>query len=162
MLFRAPSVCYEEVFVVKDRQDWAALSKIEHDWQSSSFFSLSITWVEILFWFALNFLDRYIRAAMANFWQARLPQWRPHQQRAPAAFYTAKSRQGLHTTYSWNIKWQKCAGMGLNGFIFKEINENIKTKKNSWEPFRSCLLNSTANPAQFGWKWAGLAVLFSR
>ena len=30
----------------------------------------------------------------------------------------------LHTTYSWNIKWQKCAGMGLNGFIFKKVNEN--------------------------------------
>ena len=30
----------------------------------------------------------------------------------------------LHTTYSWNIKWQKCAGIGLNGFIFKKINEN--------------------------------------
>ena len=29
-----------------------------------------------------------------------------------------------HTTYSWNIKWQKCAGMGVNGFIFKKINEN--------------------------------------
>ena len=28
----------------------------------------------------------------------------------------------LHTTYSWNIKWQKCAGMGLNGFIFRKIN----------------------------------------
>ena len=55
MFFRAPSVCYEEVFVVKDRQDWAALSKIEHDWQSWSFFSLSITWVEILFWFAFKF-----------------------------------------------------------------------------------------------------------
>ena len=24
------------------------------------------------------------------------------------------------------------------------------------------MLNSTANPAQFGWKWAGLAVLFNR
>ena len=55
--------------------------------------------------------------------------------------------------YSWNIKWQKCAGMALSDFN--------KWKK-SWEPFRSCLLNSTANPAQFGWKWAGLAVLFSR
>ena len=22
----------------------------------------------------------------------------------------------VHTTYSWNIKWQKCARMGLNGF----------------------------------------------
>jgi hypothetical protein len=31
-----------------------------------------------------------------------------------------------HTTYSWHIKWQKCAGMGLNGFIFKKINENKK------------------------------------
>ena len=26
----------------------------------------------------------------------------------------------------------------------------LKRKKISWEPFRSCLLNSTANPAQFG------------
>ena len=26
----------------------------------------------------------------------------------------------LHTTYSLNIKWQKCAGMDLNGFIFKK------------------------------------------
>ena len=32
----------------------------------------------------------------------------------------------------------------------------------SWEPFGSYLLNSTANPALFEWKWAGLAVLFSR
>ena len=30
----------------------------------------------------------------------------------------------LHTTYSWNIKWQKCAGAwGLNGFIFKKIKK---------------------------------------
>ena len=38
------------------------------------------------------------RAAAANFWQARPPQWRPHQGRAAvaaAAFYFAKSRQGL-------------------------------------------------------------------
>ena len=70
----------------------------------------------------------------------------------------------IHTTYSWNIKWQKCAGISLNDFILKKINENenIKAKKKSWEPFGSCLLNSTANPAQFRWKWAGLAVLFSR
>ena len=39
--------------------------------------------------------------------------------------------------------------MGLNGFILKKTNENIKEKLNSWEPFRSCLLNSTANPAHF-------------
>ena len=43
--------------------------------------------------------------------------------------------------------------MGLNGFIFKQIdeNENIQMKKKSWEPFRSCLPN-----------WAELAVLFNR
>ena len=31
-----------------------------------------------------------------------------------------------------------------------------------WEPFRICLLNSTANPAHFHKNWAELAVLFSR
>jgi hypothetical protein len=53
--------------------------------------------------------------------------------------------------------------MGLNGFTFKKKMKMkiLKTKK-SWEPFSICLLNSTANPAQFLWKWAGLAVLFSR
>ena len=34
----------------------------------------------------------------------------------------------------------------------------LKRTKKSWEPFRSCLINSTTNPAQLGWKWAGLAV----
>ena len=29
-----------------------------------------------------------------------------------------------HSAYKWNIKCQKCAGMGLNGFILKKINEN--------------------------------------
>ena len=38
----------------------------------------------------------------------------------------------------------------------------LKIWKKSWEPFGSYLLNSTANSAQFEWKWAGLAVLFSR
>ena len=38
----------------------------------------------------------------------------------------------------------KCGGKSGNGFIFKKINENEK------------------KPAQFEWKWAGLAVLFSR
>ena len=28
----------------------------------------------------------------------------------------------IHITYSWNIKWQKCARMGLNGFILQKIN----------------------------------------
>ena len=33
-----------------------------------------------------------------------------------------------HTTYSWNIKWQKCAHMGLNGFVLKK-QIKIKTLK---------------------------------
>ena len=41
-------------------------------------------------------------------------------------------------------------------------NENIKEKLKYWDPLRSCLLNSTANPAQFWWKWAVLAMPFSR
>jgi hypothetical protein len=35
----------------------------------------------------------------------------------------------------------------------------LKIWEKSWEPFGSYLLNSTANPAQVEWKWAGLAVL---
>ena len=75
------------------------------------------------------------------------------------AFIIRRKTNYVHTTHIWNIKWQKYAGMGLNGFIFKKINKNwnIKTNKKSWEPFRSCLLKSTANPAQFWWKWAGQA-----
>ena len=34
--------------------------------------------------------------------------------------------------------------------------------KKSWEPFRSYLLNNTANPAHFHPNWARLAVLFSK
>ena len=53
-------------------------------------------------------------------------------------------------------------GHGSQWFYMKKKNENenIKMKKKSWEPFRSYLLNSTAKPAQFEWKWAGLAELF--
>ena len=38
----------------------------------------------------------------------------------------------------------------------------LKIWKKSWVPFRSYLLNSTANPAHLHLNWAGLAVLFSR
>ena len=33
-------------------------------------------------------------------------------------------QQEPHSAYRKNIKCQKCAGMGLNGFILKKINEN--------------------------------------
>ena len=69
----------------------------------------------------------------------------------------------LHTIYTRNNMGQKCEGnCGLwvrNEIIFKKNSENMKKL---WEPIGSYLLNSTANPAQFELKWAGLAVLFSR
>ena len=34
------------------------------------------------------------------------------------------SKETIHTAYNWNIKCQTCAGMGLNGFIFKKIIKN--------------------------------------
>ena len=49
------------------------------------------------------------------------------------------------------------------GFFMKSLKKHIlKIWKKSWVPFGSYLLDSTANSAQFEWKWAGLAVLFSR
>ena len=78
---------------------------------------------------------------------------------------TSYSKQKLvrtHTTYSWNTKWQKSAGIsGL--WVVNEIIQKkniLKIWKKSWEPFGSYLLNSTAIPAHFHSHWAGLAVLF--
>jgi len=51
--------------------------------------------------------------------------------------------------------------MRLNEFIFEKINKINKEKLKSWEPFRNCLLNSTANPAHFHQNWAGLDVLLN-
>ena len=49
------------------------------------------------------------------------------------------------------------------GFFMKSLKKHIlKIWKKSWVPFGSYLLDSTADSAQFEWKWAGLAVLFSR
>ena len=49
-------------------------------------------------------------------------------------FHSNAARDGFHTTYSWNIKWQKCEGMGLNGFIFKKRNEIKVLKQNKKNP----------------------------
>ena len=58
-----------------------------------------------------------------------------------------------HTTYIRNNVGQKCDGncgfLVLNEMIKKIYVENLK----SWVPFGSYLLNRTANPAQFEWKW---------
>ena len=49
------------------------------------------------------------------------------------------------------------------GFLMKSLKKHmLKIWKTSWVPFGRYLLNSTADSAQFEWKWAGLAVLFSR
>ena len=68
-----------------------------------------------------------------------------------------------HTIYNKNNMGKKCQGNSglwvLNEIIKRIYLENLKK---SWVPFGSYLLNRTANPAQFEWKWAGLAVLFNR
>ena len=45
--------------------------------------------------------------------------------------------------------------MGINGFVFKKNNKSLNNKeiKESWEPYRICLLNSTANPVNFHPNW---------
>ena len=50
------------------------------------------------------------------------------------------------------------AWVSMVSYFKKYIKSNYKSEKKSW----ICLLNSTANSVQFGWKLAGLAVLFSR
>ena len=53
---------------------------------------------------------------------------------------------------------QKCEGNYGLWVLDKIIQNYAESMKKLWEPFGRCLLNSTA----IQWKWAGLAVLFSR
>ena len=55
--------------------------------------------------------------------------------------------QWVEIKYEWVLLFL-CTGSPL----LTRFSNNKQTK--SWKPFRSCLLNSTANPAQFGWKLA--------
>ncbi len=59
--------------------------------------------------------------------------------------------------------WPECgykSGLWDDSMFRKEsYAENLKK---SWVPFRSYMLNSTANPAHLHSNWAGLAELFSR
>ena len=74
-----------------------------------------------------------------------------------------QSPMQYHTIYSKNNIGQKCKGncglWVLNEMIKKYI---VEIWKKLWVPFGSYLLNSTANPAQFEWKLAGLAVLLKQ
>ena len=47
------------------------------------------------YFFFPSSMEYIYRAATGNFWQAKLPKWRPPQWCVAAAFYSAKSRQGL-------------------------------------------------------------------
>ena len=47
-------------------------------------------------------------------------------------------------------------------FLFFEKKAMLKIWKKSWVPFRTYLLNSTANPAHLHSNWTGLAELYNR
>ena len=68
------------------------------------------------------------------------------------------------TLFLWDINEQKNCQSFQCGFSYLDSLSNALTARilNSIGWFRICLLNSTANSAQVRWKWAGLAVLFSR
>ena len=38
-------------------------------------------------------------------------------------------------------------------YSYKQIKNKVLKRKNSWESFRICLLNSTADPAKFPPNW---------
>ena len=69
-----------------------------------------------------------------------------------------------HTPSISEIIWvRNVRAIVVCGFLMKSLKKHIlKIWKKSWVPFGSYLLDSTADSAQFEWKWAGLAVLFSR
>jgi hypothetical protein len=43
--------------------------------------------------------------------------------------------------------------------VSKNTNLGIEKYKKLWEPVGICLINSTTNAAQLGWKWAELPLL---
>ena len=53
------------------------------------------------------------------------------------------------------------ACVSMVSYLKKLMKIKILKRKKSWEQFRICLLNSTANPAHFHQNQAGLVVLFS-
>ena len=57
----------------------------------------------------------------------------------------------LHTTYSWYIKWQKCAHMGLNDFHIKWMIGTQCNWKNQNPGGRFGATSQTALPIQPIW-----------
>ena len=68
------------------------------------------------------------------------------------------------TLFLWDLNEQKKCQSFYCRFSYLDSLSNALTTRilYSNNPFRICLLNSTANLAKVWWKWAGLAVLFSR
>ena len=67
------------------------------------------------------------------------------------------------TLLLWDINEKKNGQSFQCGFPYLDSLSNALTRiLNSKDRFRICLLNSRANSAQVWWKWAGLAMLFSR
>ena len=63
--------------------------------------------------------------------------WRAWYLMNEKSHYYSYTAQPCHTTYSWNIKWQKCARMGLNGFHIRKVfgtQDNWKNE-NPGSPF---------------------------
>ena len=71
------------------------------------------------------------------------------------------SKNIIHTTIPEIFCVKNVKAIVVCGFL-NNLKIYAESMKKSWELFGSSLLNTTANPAQFRWKWAGLAVLFSR
>ena len=58
---------------------------------------------------------------------------------------------------SFKIYQLNCAGMVLNGFIFKRIDQNIREKKKPGSHLEfACKIVQPINSAYFHPKWAGL------
>ena len=82
--------------------------------------------------------------------------------------YEMKSKQGQNIMGSIKgmktgrtQEW-KCGSVSMILHFKTNQNYNITKKVRFWEQFSSYLRNSISNPAQFWWKWAGLAGLVSR
>ena len=64
-----------------------------------------------------------------------------------------------HTTFTIRNKQENLEGKDEANFdTLFILQSHAESIKKLWEPFGICLIKSTANPAQFWWKWAGLLV----
>ena len=106
-----------------------------------TFLTLSIIMVYRIF-----IHNTHHRAATANFWHVRQPQWRPHQWRATSAaptFYPSKSRQGLGLggLTSHGLLCIIRSFQALQRWIFFKRNQNYSVMK----LFQCCMFTFVIN-----------------